>query len=73
MIKSIPQNIRRVFEKHGIEADDLSFEDASLVVSFDDIEVAFKVREAILDLHPCCLISKNGKPALLIHQLLANQ
>ena len=73
MIKSLPQNIRRVFEKHGIEADALSFDDASLVVAFDDLEVAFKVREAILDLHACCLISKNNKPHLLIHNLRANQ
>ena len=73
MIKSLPTNIRRVFEKHGIEADSLSFDDASLVVQFDDIEVAFKVREQILDLHSCCLINRNGKPALLIHNLLANQ
>lgn len=73
MIKSLPQNLRRVFEKHGIEADSLSFEDASLVVEFDDIEVAFKVREKVLDLHACCLINRDGKPALLIHNLLANQ
>lgn len=73
MIKSLPQNIRRVFEKHGIEADALSFDDASLVVEFDDIEVAFQVREAILDLHSCCLINRNSQPALLIHNLLANQ
>jgi len=73
MIKSLPQNIRRVFEKHGIEADDLSFDEASLVVAFDDMEVAFQVREKVLDLHACCLISKNNKPHLLIHNILANQ
>lgn len=73
MIKSLPSNIRHVFEKHGIEADDLSFDEASLVVAFDDMEVAFQVREKVLDLHACCLISKNSKPHLLIHDLLANQ
>lgn len=73
MIKSLPQNIRRIFKKHGIEADSLSFDDASLVVQFEDIEVAFKVREAVLDLHSCCLINRGGQPALLIHNLLSSK
>ena len=73
MIKSLSTNLRSLFEKHGIEADDLSFDEASLVVAFDDMEVAFQVREKVLDLHSCCLISKNNKPHLLIHNILANQ
>lgn len=73
MLKSLPKNIRKIFEKHGIEADDLSFSDGSLVVQFDDIEVAFKVREQVLDLHSCCLINREGNPALLIHSILTNQ
>lgn len=73
MIKSLPSNIRHIFEKHGLESDSLSFDDASLVVDFDDIEVAFQVREKVLQIHRCCLINKGGKPALLIHDLLTNK
>jgi len=73
MIKSLPSNLRHIFEKHGIEADDLSFDESSLVVDFDDIEVAFEVREKVLNLYSCCLINKNKKPALLIHDLLTHK
>ena len=73
MIKSLPTNLRSIFEKHGIEDDSLFFDQSSVVVEFDDIEVAFQVREEVLELHRCCLTSKDNQPHLLIHNLLENQ
>jgi len=68
-IQQLPKPIRRVLEKHGIESDDLTFEGNDLIVAFDDLDEAFAVRETILDLTACCLISKQGKPALMIHHI----
>lgn len=75
MIHKLPRNLQRLLEKHGVEGDSLTNRNGSLLIAFDDVEVAFQIREATLDFHPCCLIANpdNGNPSLLIHNLLENQ
>jgi len=75
MIRKLPRNLQQLLEEHGIENDSLSDLDGSLVIEIEDLNVAFQIREATLDFHPCCLISHpiSKNPALIIHNLLKNQ
>jgi hypothetical protein len=68
----LPRAVRRVMEKHGIEGDSISHKDGNLFIECDDIEVAFELRDMVLDFHSCCLISDpiSSKPTLLIHQII---
>jgi hypothetical protein len=68
----LPREVRRLMEKHGIEGDQISHKDNDLFIECDDVEVAFKLRELVLDFNSCCLISHpvSKLPTLLIHQIL---
>jgi hypothetical protein len=72
MTHNLPHNLQRLLQQHGIEGESLTNQDGSLLIEMDDVEVAFQIREATLDFHPCCLIAhpSSKKPSLLIHNLL---
>ena len=68
----LPRDVRRFLEKHGIEGDAMSRHNDDLFIEVDDVEVAFELRELVLDFHSCCLVShpESHKPTLLIHHIL---
>ena len=57
MIAQLAHEVRRVFEKYGIENDSLTLKENLLFVQIDDLEIGFEMREAILDVLPCCLVA----------------
>lgn len=70
MLTHLPRSVQRLLTREGIEGDSILNQNGHMTIIFDDLEVAFEVREATLDFHPCCLINHEGMPALLIHNLL---
>ena len=71
MISSLPYELQRKLEHHGIEEDSLSHRGNDIYIEIDDVEVAFEVREVMLEHGPCKLISHpvSKKPTLQIHDI----
>lgn len=57
MISSLPNELQRKLERHGIEEDSMSHRDGSIYIEVNNIEIAFEIREVMLEYGPCRLIS----------------
>ncbi len=72
LLQLLPTEARKYLEKHGIEQDDFSRNEHDIFIEIDDIEVAFELREIMLQYFSCCLITHptSRKPTLMIHKIL---
>lgn len=74
MISSLPYALQRLLERHGIEEDSMSHRDGNIYIEIDDVEIAFQVREVMLQHGSCKLISHpvSKKPTLEINDIKLN-
>ena len=74
LIETAPYEVRKIFEKLGIEESELSRKGSNLYVDCEDFDLAYQVRSSLLEgeSFSCRLISNSltGKPTVEIEQAI---